>query len=114
MDREHTKRLDMPFVGIPTFLRTEYCQDLDRLEAEVAVMGVPFDEGVPFMPGSRFGPRVIREHSLRLTGAGQGFYDLQRKKQFRPDLEPCRLSDRGHARRHTGRAPGAAGGGICA
>ena len=58
MDREHTNRLDMPFVGIPTFLRTEYCKDLARLDAEVAVMGVPFDEGVPFMPGSRFGPRV--------------------------------------------------------
>ena len=53
MDREHTKRLDMPFVGIPTFLRTEYFQDLDRLEAEVAVMGVPFHEGVPFMDQSR-------------------------------------------------------------
>ena len=98
MDREHTKRLDMPFVGIPTFLRTEYCQDLDRLEAEVAVMGVPFDEGVPFMPGSRFGPRVIREHSLRLTGAGQGFYDLQRKKQFlEHELEERRIVDVGDA-----------------
>ena len=60
MDREHTSRLDMPFVGIPTFLRTEYCKDLAQLDAEIAVMGVPFDEGVPFMPGSRFGPRSIR------------------------------------------------------
>lgn len=98
MEREHTRRLDMPFVGIPTFLRTEYCQDLDRLEAEVAVMGVPFDEGVPFMPGSRFGPRVIREHSLRLTGAGRGFYDLQRKKQFlEHELEERRIVDVGDA-----------------
>jgi agmatinase len=82
MDREMPKRLNMPFVGIPTFLRMEHCKDLAQLEAEVAVMGVPFDEGVPFMPGSRFGPRVIREHSLRLTGAGRGFYDPERKKQF--------------------------------
>jgi agmatinase len=78
MDREMPKRLNMPFVGIPTFLRMEHCKDLAQLEAEVAVMGVPFDEGVPFMPGSRFGPRVIREHSLRLTGAGRGFYDPER------------------------------------
>ena len=98
MDREHTNRLDMPFVGIPTFLRTEYCKDLSRLDAEIAVMGVPFDEGVPFMPGSRFGPRVIREHSLRLTGKGQGFYDLQRKKQFlEHELVDGRIVDVGDA-----------------
>ena len=98
MDREPTKRLDMPFVGIPTFLRTEYCKDLARLDAEIAVMGVPFDEGVPFMPGSRFGPRVIREHSLRLTGAGKGFYDLQRKKQFlEHELADGRIVDVGDA-----------------
>lgn len=98
MDREHTNRLDMPFVGIPTFLRTEYCKDLARLDAEIAVMGVPFDEGVPFMPGSRFGPRVIREHSLRLTGKGQGFYDLQRKKQFlEHELVDGRIVDVGDA-----------------
>jgi len=98
MDREHTNRLDMPFVGIPTFLRTEYCKDLAQLDAEIAVMGVPFDEGVPFMPGSRFGPRVIREHSLRLTGKGQGFYDLQRKKQFlEHELVDGRIVDVGDA-----------------
>ena len=98
MDREPTKRLDMPFVGIPTFLRTEYCKDLARLDAEIAVMGVPFDEGVPFMPGSRFGPRSIREHSLRLTGKGQGFYDLQRKKQFlEHELVDGRIVDVGDA-----------------
>ena len=98
MEREHTRRLDMPFVGVPTFLRTEHCQDLGRLEAEVAVMGVPFDEGVPFMPGSRFGPRALREHSLRLTGAGQGFYDLQRKKQFlEHELQEGRIVDVGDA-----------------
>ena len=82
MGREQSNRLDVPFVGIPTFLRMEHCKDLDRLEAEVAVMGVPFDEGSPFMPGSRFGPRAIREHSLSLTGAGEGFYDIERRKQF--------------------------------
>ena len=98
MDREPTNRLDMPFVGIPTFLRTEYCKDLSRLDAEIAVMGVPFDEGVPFMPGSRFGPRSIREHSLRLTGKGEGFYDLQRKKQFlEHELVDGRIVDVGDA-----------------
>ena len=53
-------RLDMPFVGIPSFLRAPIHTDLDTLDADIAILGVPFDEGVPFMPGSRFGPRSLR------------------------------------------------------
>ena len=53
------------FAGIPSFLRAKICTDLDQLDADIAVIGVPTDEGSPFMPGSRFGPRGIREHSLR-------------------------------------------------
>jgi agmatinase len=75
-------RLDMPFVGIPSFLRATAVGDLDALDADIAVMGVPTDEGSPFMPGSRFGPRAIREHSLRLTGDGRGFYDPQRRRRY--------------------------------
>jgi hypothetical protein len=41
-------------------------------------MGVPSDEGSPFMPGSRFGPRGIREHSkvnpMLDIGTGITFY----------------------------------------
>jgi agmatinase len=75
-------RLDMPFVGIPSFLRAPIVEDLGRLDADVAVMGVPTDEGSPFMPGSRFGPRAIREHSLRFTGDRPGYYDPQRRRRF--------------------------------
>ena len=49
-------RWNAPFVGIPSFLRSVIATDLDRLDADIAVMGVPSDEGSPFMPGSRFGP----------------------------------------------------------
>ena len=59
------RRIDMPFVGIPSFLRAAICADLGDLDADIAVVGAPTDEGSPFMPGSRFGPRSIREHSLR-------------------------------------------------
>ncbi len=75
-------RLDMPFVGIPSFLRAPVVADVDELDADVAVMGIPTDEGSPFMPGSRFGPRAIREHSLRFTGGGPGYYDPQHRRRF--------------------------------
>ncbi|MBB4003647.1 MAG: arginase family protein [Aurantimonas endophytica] len=65
-------RIDRPYVGIPSFLRAPICEDLARLDAAIAVYGVPFDEGSPFLPGSRMGPRALREHSLRFTG---GLYD---------------------------------------
>ncbi|MFQ5748646.1 MAG: arginase family protein, partial [Planctomycetota bacterium] len=49
-------------------------------DADIAIMGVPTDEGSPFMPGSRFGPRGIREHSLRF--GTEGYYDHQAKRTF--------------------------------
>jgi agmatinase len=76
-------RLDRPFVGIPSFLRSAICTDLDELDAAIAVMGVPFDEGSPYLAGSRMGPRALREHSLRFVGGGsKGFYNPETAKQF--------------------------------
>jgi agmatinase len=91
-------RLDMPFVGIPSFLRAPVAADLDALDADIAVMGVPTDEGSPFMPGSRFGPRAIREHSLRFTGGGPGYYDPQRGRRFlEPEMASGLIVDAGDA-----------------
>ena len=72
----------MPFVGIPSFLRAPVHSDLGSLDADIAVLGVPTDEGSPFMPGSRFGPRAIREHSLRFVSGEGGYYDPQRGRRF--------------------------------
>lgn len=88
----------MPFVGIPSFLRAPVVTDLDALDADVAVLGVPSDEGSPFMPGSRFGPRAIREHSLRFTGEGSGYYDPQRGRRYlEPELAERLIADVGDA-----------------
>lgn len=55
-----------PFMGIPTFMRLPATRVLDGVD--VAVMGVPFDSGVSYRSGTRFGPRKIREASLTLWG----------------------------------------------
>ena len=44
--------IKFPFVGIPSFLRADIHTDLDTLDAAIAVLGVPTDEGSPFMGGS--------------------------------------------------------------
>jgi agmatinase len=74
------RQLTSPFAGIPTFLRVPLCDDLSQLDADIAVIGVPTDEGSPFLPGSRFGPRGIREHSLRLPR--EGYYDQRTGRSF--------------------------------
>ena len=66
-------RVNRPYVGIPTFLRSPLCEDLSAFEAAIAVFGVPFDEGSPYLPGSRMAPRALREHSLRFGNGGCGF-----------------------------------------
>ena len=65
--RRSAIKLHRPFVGIPSFLRARIETGLDSLDADIAVYGVPFDEGSPFLAGSRMGPRSIREHSLRFA-----------------------------------------------
>jgi len=55
-----------PFMGIPTFMRLPASRSLEKVD--VAIMGVPFDSGVSYRSGTRFGPRKIREASLTLWG----------------------------------------------
>ncbi len=55
-----------PFMGIPTFMRLPATRELSGVD--VVVMGVPFDSGVSYRSGTRFGPRKIREASLTLWG----------------------------------------------
>jgi agmatinase len=90
--------MDFPFVGIPSFLRSTICTDIDSLDADIAVLGVPSDEGSPFMPGSRFGSRSIREHSLRFVTDGRGYYDPESRRQFLEDeMTGGRIADVGDA-----------------
>lgn len=91
-------RIDRPFVGIPSFLRAPICTDIDQCDAAIAVMGVPFDEGSPFLAGSRLGPRALREHSLRFVSGGGGFYNPEtRKKYLDFELRNNLIADAGDA-----------------
>ncbi len=45
-----------------TFMRTDLVLDPTELTgADVVILGAPFDEGVTYRPGTRFGPRAIRQ-----------------------------------------------------
>lgn len=49
------------FGGATSFLRRKYTKDLKGVD--LCVTGVPFDQAVTHRPGTRFGPRAIREAS---------------------------------------------------
>jgi len=74
-------RVNRPYVGIATFLRAKAVDDIATLDASIAVLGVPFDEGSPFLPGSRMGPRALREQSLRFAGRN-GIYNVDERKEY--------------------------------
>lgn len=50
------------YAGILSWNHAPISQDVE--DADIVVMGVPYDNGVTFRPGARFGPRSIREQSL--------------------------------------------------
>ncbi|HXF35642.1 MAG TPA: agmatinase [Actinomycetota bacterium] len=54
------------FAGPSTFARLPRRDEVER--CDVAVLGVPFDAGVTYRPGARFGPHAVR-HATRLLRA---------------------------------------------
>ena len=52
------------FAGPPTFARLPRIDEVS--DVDVAVLGVPFDSGVSYRPGARFGPAHVRESSRLL------------------------------------------------
>jgi agmatinase len=58
------------FAGLGTFARLPRLDEVPA--ADVAVVGVPFDAGVSFRPGARFGPAAVREISRLLRPYNPG------------------------------------------
>jgi agmatinase len=67
----------MPFAGIATFAGYPLWQPHQKTDA--VVLGIPYDEGTTYRPGTRFGPRAIREASMFYS------YDEQKDRYFDAD-----------------------------
>ncbi|MGI9406265.1 MAG: agmatinase [Hyphomicrobiaceae bacterium] len=79
MDAENSDRAIAPgspygvgsantFSGVLSFFRRRYTKEVAG--ADIVVSGVPFDQAVTNRPGTRFGPRAIREASTNLAWSG--------------------------------------------
>ena len=89
-------RLNLPFVGICTFGKYPYVEDWDAIDADVAVMGAPFDFGAQFRSGARMGPRAIREASTLFAFGHGGAYDHEDDVTYLP-AETTKIVDIGDA-----------------
>ena len=89
-------RLNLPFVGICTFGKYPYVSAWDSINADVAVMGAPFDFGRQFRTGSRMGPRGIREASTLFSFGHAGAYDFEDDITYLPS-DSTKIVDIGDA-----------------
>jgi agmatinase len=90
-------QVNLPFTGIASFCKFPIHTNLETLSADVAIFGVPWDEGVGYRPGARFAPRSLREYSTRFSFHERGvkksgYWDVENKKRY---LETIRLADCG-------------------
>lgn len=87
-------RLNLPFVGISTFAKAPYEPDWNAIDADVAVLGAPFDFGTQWRAGARFGPRAVREASTLFSFGHAGAYDHEDDATY---LDGVRIQDIGDA-----------------
>jgi agmatinase len=80
-----------PYFGIHTFSGAPH-RRIEEFSGGIAVIGVPWDQGVGYRPGARFGPSAIRHVSSRYPIAG-GYYDVDQNRTFLQDAAIFDLGD---------------------
>lgn len=70
----------LPHTGVATFCKAAYVHDPANLDADIAILGVPYDGMASMRPGCRQAPRALRDASARFGWLGEpkgsrGFFD---------------------------------------
>ncbi len=77
------------FAGINTFMKAPYCERVaDVGKYDAAVLGVPFDGGTTYRPGTRFGPQGMRRISALYTP-----YNFEIGVDLREQMTLCDVGD---------------------
>ena len=89
------KELGLSFFGPATFVKAPIVNLHDPWTADIALLGIPFDAGAGFRSGTRWGPRAIRDMSVRYSAVSapgrNGLWDLRSGK----DRAVCSFVDCG-------------------
>ena len=73
-----------------SFFNAPLCYDIAQLAADVAFIGVPFDQGTLGRPGARFGPDALRDAPRAYSysdpygrqGEADGFFDIDAEDEL--------------------------------
>lgn len=77
------------FAGINTFLKAPYVENVrDVGKYDAAIVGIPFDSGTTYRPGTRFGPQGIRRISALYTP-----YNYELGVDLREQMTLCDAGD---------------------
>lgn len=77
------------FAGINTFMKAPYAENVrDIAKYDATVLGVPFDGGTTYRPGTRFGPQGIRKISALYTP-----YNYEMGVDLREQMSLCDAGD---------------------
>ncbi len=77
------------YAGINTFMKAPYCEDIHKVgKYDAAIIGVPFDGGTTYRPGTRFGPQGIRRISALYTP-----YNYELGVDLREQMNLCDTGD---------------------
>jgi agmatinase len=77
------------FAGINTFMKAPYVENVrDVSKYDAAVIGIPFDSGTTYRPGTRFGPQGIRRISALYTP-----YNYELGVDLREQMTLCDAGD---------------------
>ncbi len=89
-------RVELPYAGFDTFLKADPTDVGDVGDADVAVLGAPYDGAVSNRPGARYGPRAVRRASgwlAYLSGYKGGLTNMRTGAQV--DFGGMRVADCG-------------------
>ncbi|SFI47822.1 agmatinase [Albimonas pacifica] len=87
-------RLNLPFTGICSFGKYPIVLPDQPIDADVCILGAPFDAGAQWRAGARFGPRGVREASTLFSFGHAGAYDHEDDVVY---LDGARIVDLGDA-----------------
>ena len=77
------------YAGINTFLKAPYIEDVKLVgNYDAAILGVPFDGGTTYRPGTRFGPQGVRKISALYTP-----YNYEMGVDLREQMTLCDAGD---------------------
>lgn len=77
------------YAGINTFLKAPYVEDVKEVgHYDAAVIGIPFDGGTTYRPGTRFGPQGVRRISALYTP-----YNYEMGIDLREQMTLCDAGD---------------------